>query len=106
MSRRCIRSFGESPLTRKPAIDLFSPASSVATCETSPPAPAIEVYWSCAALCASTSCERTAAIESVSDCACPTSAVLADGSAAVLDRSDQEVQNLSSIALTPEEPGS
>src|SRR4051794_16390388 len=105
-SRRSIRSFGLSPLVRNDLIDVFRPASSAAIFETSPPTPAIWLYWPVAASCAATICERTEWIESVSAPACWTSACLAAWSSGDFARSDQDCQNFDSWALMPVSDGS
>ena len=100
-SRRSIRSFGLSPLVTNELIVLFRPASSVAILATSPPGPAIRLYWPIALSCAATICERTEWIESVSAPACWTSACLAAWSSGAFERSDQDCQNFDSWALMP-----
>src|SRR3954454_998965 len=105
-SRRSIRSFGASPSTSDLEIVLLRLASSCAILDTSPPGPAIAVYWSLAPCWAATICDRTDWIESTRPLAFCTSACLAAVPSGDLERSDHAFQNFASCWLMPFSPGS
>ena len=95
-----------SPVVESCEIDLFSPASSLATCEMSPPGCVMLSYCDCASVFAATICERIEEIASVSAPAFCTSDCLAawlDGSVLTVD---QAVKKSESFWLTPLSPGS